>query len=264
MLASAHIHCAAAQEFPLDGFRVHRIDAGSNVYVVEAESTLALVDAGYPGEEKKILKKIETLSPKRLRMIFLTHAHFDHYGSAEAVRRATGAKIGIHALDSGALSRGETPIKHTRNGGFFGKLALRLFRWRWKYGGITADRVFEDGDSIGIDGLSARVIHTPGHTRGSSCLLVEDSVLFCGDLISAQIFGGKQRWYADNWDDIDRSMEKIMTMGPKVIFSGHGKHPADRAYLLSVCGTYRTAVCGCAIRSAVSGCRKTPVRAPKI
>ncbi len=63
-----------------------------------------LVDAGLPGYAGPILAKLEELGHPDLRLIYITHAHVDHYGSAAAVQRATGAPIAVHADDAGDLA----------------------------------------------------------------------------------------------------------------------------------------------------------------
>ena len=90
-----------------DTVRVDGFDAGMcRVYLIETGSSLFLVDAGSPGEEKKILRHIKKYGEKKLRLIFITHGHFDHYGSAAALQRLTGALIAIHKDDAMAMAEG--------------------------------------------------------------------------------------------------------------------------------------------------------------
>lgn len=208
----------------LPDMSVHRIKAGSNAYVLETDSALYLIDAGYPGHEKKILSVVDRLAPKPLRLIFITHGHFDHYGSAAAVRDSTGAPIGVHEADADAMANGRTPLRHTRHGGAIGKSILLPLAERFmKPRKTVPDTVFHDGDSLRGFGLDAVVIHTPGHTEGSCCLLVRDSLLFSGDLVTSQFFFQKQRYYASDWDDIDRSVTRAQALSPRLVLPGHGR-----------------------------------------
>ena len=59
----------------------------ANVYVIENQLGLVLVDAGMPGNERKILSYISRLNGKQLDLIYITHAHLDHYGTAAALKR---------------------------------------------------------------------------------------------------------------------------------------------------------------------------------
>ncbi|MBD3344624.1 MAG: MBL fold metallo-hydrolase [Chitinivibrionales bacterium] len=144
--------------------KIHPIHIlGSNAYIIETENELYLIDAGYPGFEKRILKKVHSLE-KKLRLIILTHAHFDHYKSAAAMRKATGALIGIHSLDADYLCQGTTPLDSVSILGLFGKLILPLAEKITKPPPTPPDILFEDNDSLDKYGLDAKIIHTPGHT----------------------------------------------------------------------------------------------------
>lgn len=217
-----------------DSLTVHRIDVGSNAYVIENDAGLFLIDAGYPGKHKRILKAISQLTPKELKLIFITHGHFDHYGSAAAIREATSAPIAIHALDSLAMANGETPLPYTKNGGIFGKMILPLANKVYKTPKIKADILLRDRDSLQQYGLRAAVVHTPGHTRGSSCLLVDEHLLFSGDLVLLFFKAKKQNFYANDWSAIDSSIKKIQAIAPAVTFTGHGNRLVDRQALLNI------------------------------
>lgn len=62
----------------------------------------------------------------------------------------------------------------------------------------------------------------PIHTKGSSSILLADSILFVSDLIVTHPFIRRQCYYAESWEDIDRSMEKIKKMSPAAVYPGHG------------------------------------------
>lgn len=222
LLFLAAMACAEP-DVAIPGYRVHRIDVGSNAYLIEAESTLVLVDAGYPGRAKKILRGISSLKPKELVLIFLTHGHFDHYGSAGKVREVTGADIGVHVLDSSAVVNGKTPIKKTRNGGAFGRMVLPLAHRLLRHKGAEVDTTFRHGDSLRGYGVDAAVVHTPGHTAGSCSLLLSGRVLFSGDLISTARGVQKQKWYANDWARIDTSLAAIKQLHPAILCPGHGR-----------------------------------------
>jgi glyoxylase-like metal-dependent hydrolase (beta-lactamase superfamily II) len=202
--------------------RIHRINTGSNVFIIEGIEKLVVIDAGYPGNEKKIVKKIKALEPKSVSLIFITHAHFDHYGSAKKLREATGAPIGIFSSDSVPMAAGKTPIPLRRKWGIFGGMLLNLAEKIWKIEPTTADITFSDGDVLDPFGIKGCIIHTPGHTKGSSSVLLSESIVVVGDLISTHPFIRRQCYYAESWEDIDRSIEKIKTLSPIAVYPGHG------------------------------------------
>ena len=104
--------------------QVHDISMGMvQAYLIQSEAGLVLVDAGMPRYERRVMRRMQALGRDDLRLIFITHAHLDHYGSAAALRRLTGAPVAIHRADADAMSRGETPIRSARSRG---KLLLPL------------------------------------------------------------------------------------------------------------------------------------------
>ena len=98
--------------------QVHRIKLRlSNAYVVELSTALVLVDAGSPGDTQAILSCLNAFRGKPLHLIYITHAHLDHYGAAASIQRATNAPLAIHAEDAGTMAKGETHLGHVRGRG---------------------------------------------------------------------------------------------------------------------------------------------------
>lgn len=86
------------------GGAVHRFDTGTfNWYVIEQGGRLTLVDAGFPGHYSIFRRGIAALgrSMADLEAIVLTHAHADHMGFMERLRRETGVPIFVHEADGG-------------------------------------------------------------------------------------------------------------------------------------------------------------------
>lgn len=203
--------------------RVHSVQAGMSVaHLIETDTGLILVDAGLPGYEYKILRKMQELERSDLRLIFITHAHFDHYGSAAALRRITGASIAIHAADAEALSQGKTPLGSSKSWGIFGKLLLPLGEWLRPTEATPPDIVVEDGFCFEEFALDACVIHTPGHTPGSSSLLVNDTWVFIGDVILSYPWLHTQRYYAHDWAQVTASVSRLIQLDAQWVFPGHG------------------------------------------
>lgn len=188
-----------------------------------------LVDAGSPGHEKRILRRVHGLGRGDLRLIYVTHAHLDHYGSAAALRRLTGAPIAIHRADAEAMARGETPIALARGRGKLGRLLLPLAERYLRPEPVQADVLLDDGDELDPYGLDAVVVHTPGHTPGSSCLYLEGRVAFVGDLISTVLGAHAQRTYACDWAALAESLRRVQALAPALVYGGHGGRPISGA-----------------------------------
>jgi hydroxyacylglutathione hydrolase len=205
-----------------------------NVYLIETEKDLFLIDAGYPGYEGLIMKKLKAFPTKRLKLIFLTHAHFDHYGSARAVREKTGALIGIHRLDAPALFRGATLIDSSRGWGRLGLPLLPLAEKMLSVKPTLVDVLFDDDDRLDHFGLRARVLHTPGHSDGHCCLIVQDSLAFTGDLLLTLFGPEKQNLYARSWSTIDSSLAIVKAFNPIRCYTGHHRMIITREELARI------------------------------
>jgi hydroxyacylglutathione hydrolase len=229
--------------------RVHAVPLGfSQAYLIESDAGLVLVDAGSPHQERLILRHLRALrntdaSPPKLqrmpsiRLIFITHAHLDHYGSAAALRRLTDAPVAIHRADAEALARGETRIGSARGRGKLMEALLPLAELFFRPEPVTPDILLEDGDRLDNYGLEARVIHTPGHTLGSSCLIVEDRVGFVGDLLTAMGRPSLQRLLAEDWSLLRQSYARLQGIELERVYPGHGRNPVSGKILQQLIAT---------------------------
>jgi len=211
---------------------VHTISLGmSQAYLIAGRAGLCLVDAGISRQERRILRAIQSLGRDDLKLIFITHAHLDHYGSASALREITGAEIAIHHADADAMARGDTILGECRGRG---KIVGPFLPFVEFFPGIDptpADILLEEGDSLSEWGFDARVLHTPGHTAGSSCLLAESRIAFAGDLLSGGRHPHAQRYYADDWSQIPTSITRLRAEKPDLVYAGHGSRPVTAEQL---------------------------------
>ena len=145
---------------------LRRLEVGpcaSNCYIVGSNRRGMIIDPG--DEAERILDEVRELGLD-IKIIALTHGHIDHTAALKEVKEATGAPVAIHADDVSTLK---------------GKL-LSMFLGIGFKSPPPPDRLLKDGDTISIGELEFTVVHTPGHTKGSICLLGE-RVLFSGDTL---------------------------------------------------------------------------------
>lgn len=229
-------HLASTLELPHESptLRVHRLHPGAgNAYLLETGQGMILVDAGLPHSEQVILARMAELGRDDLRLIFITHAHVDHYGSAAALRRATGAPIAIHRADAADMAAGHTRLGSIRDWGWT-QTTLPLLEPLLRVEPTEADLVLDEGDLPAQFGLDAQVVHTPGHTPGSCTLLVQGRYAFAGDLISSNGGAHIQRAYAQDWSQIAAGLEALRRIRPDYVFPGHGSTPVTGEMLAAL------------------------------
>ena len=178
---------------------VHALALGAyqtNCYIIhdEKSTSCCVVDPGY--EADTILDKLTELGLS-LEAILLTHGHFDHVGAVKELAETYGCPVYIHKDDL------TLPEKFTA-------------------GPLYYTNFYDEGDVLELAGLTIRVIHTPGHTEGSVCLIVDDAII-SGDTLFARSCG---RWDLPGGDGekLKASLQRFKTMeGEYRIFPGHGK-----------------------------------------
>lgn len=170
---------------------------GTNCYLLvdDAAKALAVID---PGDE--VTEAVQTACRENgwtLEAIYLTHGHMDHVGGVASLRRAyPHVPAYLHAADCGSGD------------------AMR------PTGGIGELTHWQDGDTLSLGNLTVKVLHTPGHTPGSVCLMVE-GVLFTGDTLFAGSMG-RTDFPGGSERDIMASLKRLGALeGDYAVLPGH-------------------------------------------
>jgi glyoxylase-like metal-dependent hydrolase (beta-lactamase superfamily II) len=155
-----------------------------NCYIVETDSGFVLIDTGASNRRRQLEKELENAGcrPGDLKLIILTHGDFDHTGNAAYLRRKFDARIAMHRDDAGMLERGDIFWNRKSGNSLIRALASILFRFGQSQR-CSPDVYLEDGDDLSVYGLDAKVLHIPGHSKGSIAILTAEGALFCGDLL---------------------------------------------------------------------------------
>ena len=182
---------------------------GSNCYIIQDEGTgkAVIVDAGEFIPEIK--EHIDRIGKENIVALLLTHCHFDHTMGASELREYTGTPLMIHAHE------GDWVDDPKKNGirYFMGASGVRFPK---------PDKVFRDGDIIEAGDLAIKVMHTPGHSPGSSCFAVEN-VLFSGDTLFLTSIG-RTDLPGGSHTQISSSLQKLAALDGSIkVYPGHGE-----------------------------------------
>ena len=179
--------------------KIVSFEMDQNCYLLTENGYGILIDPGL--DTPKILSKIENY---KVNYILLTHCHFDHLNSLNKIRglkKVVGTKncsINMLKQDVSLCEKDFIPER-------------------------KCDIEMKNGEEMEFDGIKVKCIHTPGHTKGSCCYLI-DGKLFSGDTLFYQSIG---RWDlpTGNYSDLENSIrEKIYNLDENiVVYPGHGR-----------------------------------------
>ncbi len=165
-----------------------------------------------PGEDLDIiLEKVKTHNID-YEILLHTHAHLDHIGASKNLKQSLNIPIYLHTADKELYNN--LPLQ-----------ALMMGK------DVTtpddADHYFNDKDEIQVDGISLIVIHTPGHSQGSSCFMLklqnQENILFSGDTLFKGSIGRTDLPGGNGTQILDSIKTKLLTLDENIkVIPGHG------------------------------------------
>ena len=176
-----------------------------NIYLVDGE---LLVDTGTGHLFADIKKQIESAYDRySIKTIVNTHCHFDHTGANKKFRDWLKASIAIHANDKNSIESGSGMLAE-----FFNEIPKV----------VTVDRALKDGSTLKTKNFTFEVIHTPGHSPGSICLLEKGKkILISGDTLFEGSIGRTDLLGGDN-SRMLQSLHKLLNYDVHYLLPGHG------------------------------------------
>lgn len=182
----------------------------TNCYVIFDEDSKEIMVIDPAGDIDKIEDLIKNVFKGKLKYIYLTHCHGDHIAGVNELKRRCCGKILIHRIDSEGLNNVDINLSE-----YIGLPDIEL----------EADSRVDDNDLIHLGDLQFRVIHTPGHTAGSTSLYCEkEKCLFSGDTIFAGTWGRTDLPTSSREAIMNSIVNKILNLPDDTfIYPGHGK-----------------------------------------
>lgn len=177
---------------------IHTLPLGylqTNCYILQSDTGHCLVID--PADQADVILDFIQTKGLTLDAILLTHGHFDHVGAVKYLSAETDCPVYIHEADLSlppAITAGKLYHTHT----------------------------YAEGDTLTLADLTFKVLHTPGHTPGSVCLLVGDT-LFSGDTLFRGSCG-RTDFPGGSWEQIQSSLKALAALpGDYRVLPGHGE-----------------------------------------
>jgi len=203
-----------------------------NAFLLVNAQSCVLIDTGLPNTEEKIknaLKKLN-LTFSDIKLIIITHAHIDHAGNTAKIKLLSGAKVIAHKGDL-PYFKGEKKM-HFCSTGWFGRLFSKTGTIQKPYEKFEPDILLTAKDKFNLNnyGIDGEVISTPGHTKGSISVVIDNDKAVVGDLISSGILLGgivrthkaKRPPFEDDPLQVSQVLQSIANKGVNTFFMGHG------------------------------------------
>lgn len=179
---------------------------GVNNFLIHSPNSKKAILIDACDDPQSILQEISELN---LELVYLinTHGHGDHIAGNEAIIKQTGAKLMIHPLDEPYLTDPGLNLS------MFMGVQLKS---------PPPDRLLNDGDTVELDDIRLKVLHTPGHTPGN-ITLVSDNCAFVGDVIFRESIGRTDFPGASHEQLLETIRTKIYSLPDEtVLYNGHG------------------------------------------
>jgi hydroxyacylglutathione hydrolase len=197
-----------------------------NCYPIKTDTGYILIDTGSPNARADLEGALENAGCRSgdLGLIVITHGDFDHIGNAAALREKFGAKIAMHAADSGMAERGDM-FSNRKKANFFTRVMSPTIAVLFGFGRskrFQPDFYIDEGVDLSKYGLDAQVLSIPGHSLGSIGILTTGGNLFCGDLLE----NTEKPSLGSIMDDLvaaRASVEKLKSLGIHTVYPGHGQ-----------------------------------------
>ncbi|HZJ88273.1 MAG TPA: MBL fold metallo-hydrolase [Sphaerochaeta sp.] len=183
----------------------------ASAYLLDSDDGLYLIDCGTPEGYEACLSNIRSLGydPAKIKAILGTHGHYDHVGAAAAFKRDFQTQLYLHEADRVSVESGD-PITTTAS-----------LLYGSTFPPCTVDHLIEDAMVFALGTITITALHTPGHSPGSICFVIETADMRL--LVAADtLFGGFSPEIGSDALQWRETLEQLSTMHFDAMSFGHG------------------------------------------
>lgn len=207
------------------GYEIIQVLSGrSNVFLLTNGKVNILIDTSVSRYWTKLQKQLEKLSVNDIDYLILTHAHIDHAANTNRIKEKFNSKVILQSLEENYLKNGNNILPKGTT--IFTRLIVnvlgKLFLSKFKYKPCQPDIVIDTKYDLNEIGFNAYLIHTPGHTRGSISLIIDDDIGIVGDTMFGVFNWSVFPPYAEDKDMMIKSWGKLLETKCSEFLPSHG------------------------------------------
>lgn len=208
-----------------NGYKITQLLGGrSNVFLLSNEENNILIDSGPKFMWKKLRDQLRKLNIDKIDYLILTHTHFDHAANSKQLKEKYGAKVIVHKNEEEYLLHGDNVMFSGTNplSRLLAGLFVKLFTSYARYEACKPDILVDSSFTLNDMGFNGIIIHTPGHSPGSICIIVDDEVALVGDTMFKVFRGSVYPPFAVDTATMINSWGSLLGTNSRVFLPSHG------------------------------------------
>lgn len=207
-------------------FKRIRLGVTCTYLIPTADDGFIMIDTGEPRLGGKFKRTIAhwSIAPSAIRLLIITHAHYDHVGSLADIKECCRCPVLIHPLEDEILQKalvmippGTSPLGKVLSP--CGHLLKPFMRFPASKGDILVHQRYD----LSKFGVAGEVVPTPGHTPGSLAVIMASGEAFVGDLAMNFLGGDNFPIFGESIPELNKSRAFIRSTGAHTIYPAHGK-----------------------------------------
>lgn len=202
------------------------LEGRSNSFLINSQNNYILIDTGRANSWKKLSSKLDDILGKdKLSCLILTHTHFDHIENAAKIKEKYKSIIIVHQSESEYLMLGNSPLPKGSNlaTGFMTEVLGKKLESRYQYEKVNPDIIVDQKYDLIDFEFNAYIIHTPGHSKGSLSIIIDNEIAIVGDAMFGVFGNSIYPPFADDPETMVKSWNKLINTNCDLFLPGHGK-----------------------------------------